>query len=190
MKKTDSDFSSFLTEEQKKLFEGLPRQMQKEFCIEFVKTNFANQRDSYLSACKKLGKEPAKNPDKAASQLVSSSNVSAFLSCVRAKKENAEILDAIGTFEQKRQMLWDTVQRCAQARPVMVRGEHMIIEDSKGELAAAYTFDSKGIVSAISELNKMDGDHAAQRIELNASDDLIAAVMNGRRRAKNRETDG
>ncbi|MHC6528854.1 hypothetical protein [Vibrio proteolyticus] len=177
---------STFTEEQKKLFDAISRKLQREFCIELIKNHFKNQKAAYLSACEKIHRQPSKNPDVSASEMLRNAKVSEFIKSVRETREHADIEDVMGSFHQKRKMLWETVQRCAQnVRPVMnMQGEHQLTDDKDGEIALAYTFDSKGIVSAIAELNKMDGDHAAQRVEIGASDDLVKAILAGRRRTK------
>lgn len=181
-----SEVKSTFTEEQKKLFDAISRKLQREFCIELIKNHFKNQRAAYLAACEKINRQPSKNPDVSASEMVSNPKISAFLKSIRDTSEYPEVEKAIGSFREKRQLLWETVQRCAQnVRPVMnMQGEHQLTDDKDGEIALAYTFDSKGIVSAIAELNKMDGDHAAQRVEIGASDDLVKAILAGRRRTK------
>ncbi|EGR3071847.1 hypothetical protein DMW20_20195, partial [Vibrio parahaemolyticus] len=186
MTSKQKEFESNLTEEQKTLFFAISSQLQRHFCIELIKNNFVNQKDAYEKACKKVDKEPAKNSDKAASQIRVNSKVSAFIESVRAKKDEADISEAVGSFDQKRIMLWEVANRCAQnVRPLFnMDGSERLTEDKDGEIARAYTFDAKGLVSAVAELNKMDGDHAAQRIELGASDDLVAAIYAGRRRTK------
>ncbi|EKC5520921.1 hypothetical protein OP256_001285 [Vibrio parahaemolyticus] len=186
MTSKQNEFESNLNEEQKTLFFAISSQLQRHFCIELIKNNFVNQKDAYEKACKKVGKEPAKNSDKAASQIRVNSKVSAFIESIRAKKDEADISEAVGSFDQKRTMLWEVANRCAQnVRPLFnMDGSERLTEDKDGEIARAYTFDAKGLVSAVAELNKMDGDHAAQRVELGASDDLIAAIHAGRRRTR------
>ena len=190
MSGNNQDFETTLTEEQKKLFFDIKSELQRAFAIELIANNFANQKDAYIQGCKRINKAPAKNPDKAACVMVKNGKVQAFLDSIRARKETPELDQAIGSFDQKRQILWETIQRCAQnVKPLHnLDGSPRLTEDKDGEIAQAFTFDSKGLVSAVAELNKMDGDHAAQRIELGASDDLVAAIYAGRRRT-NREKD-
>lgn len=61
----------------------------------------------------------------------------------------------IGTLEQKRKMLWEIAQRCVQEVVPEYEGYG---EDRE---LVGYTFNAKGAVSAIAELNKMDGHLAA-----------------------------
>lgn len=185
------NFESTLSEEQKTLFFAISSQVQRHFCIELIKNNFVNQKAAYERACESVGKNPAKNPDKAASQMRVNSKVSAFIESIRAKKDEAKISEAVGSFEQKRTMLWEAAQRCAQnVKPLFnMDGSEKLTEDKDGEIAQAFTFDAKGLVSAVAELNKMDGDHAAQRVELGASDDLVAAIFAGRKRTNKNKSE-
>lgn len=65
----------------------------------------------------------------------------------------------IGTVDQKRRMLWDVAQRCMDQVAPKYAGS------GENKELVGYVFDAKGAVSAISELNKMDGDHAAIKTE-------------------------
>lgn len=58
----------------------------------------------------------------------------------------------IASYEQKRAKLWAIARRATDTKTL----------DSEGE---ARTYDAKAAISAIAELNKMDGDLAAQRSE-------------------------
>lgn len=65
----------------------------------------------------------------------------------------------IGTLEQKRTMLWEIAQRCVQEIEPEYQGYG---EDRE---MVGFTFNAKGAVSAIAELNKMDGDLAVIKTE-------------------------
>jgi len=59
--------------------------------------------------------------------------------------------------ENKRNMLWDVARRCSQEiKPVYINGKK----------TDTFKFDSNGVVKAIAELNKMDGDHAPAKTDL------------------------
>lgn len=65
----------------------------------------------------------------------------------------------IGTLEQKRSMLWEIAQRCVQEVEPEYEGygeEREIV---------GYTFNAKGAISAVAELNKMDGHLAVIKTE-------------------------
>lgn len=64
------------------------------------------------------------------------------------------------------------------------------------ELGYSLRFDDKGneipngisaAVSAIAEMNRMTGDHAAQKIEHSVDNDLVDRLARGRERAKNQQ---
>lgn len=116
-------------------------------------------------------------------QILRNPNVKLFLDSVRKPIEQEAASEAIATFEQKKAMLWDTANRCGQHRAVTnAKGEQVFIETPNGDIAAAFTFDAKGVVSSIAELNKMDGDHAAQRVDVGATEDLVAVLLAARQR--------
>lgn len=75
----------------------------------------------------------------------------------------------IGTVDQKRRMLWDVAQRCMDEVAPKYSGS------GENKELVGYVFDSKGAVSAISELNRMDGDLAAIKTE-NKHDHSFSAM--------------
>jgi len=60
----------------------------------------------------------------------------------------------VATVEQKRNMLWDIAQRCVQDIKPKTEG------NGDDQEIIGFVFDSRGAISAIAELNKMDGDLA------------------------------
>ena len=69
------------------------------------------------------------------------------------------------TRDAKRQALWDTVQQCRKLVPV----------DAESDLRVM--LNAKGLISAISELNRMDGDHAPQKTEQSHTVDVLDEVF-------------
>ncbi len=104
-----------------------------------------------------------KNPVRCASEIISENpNISEYVRLAK-KLANLELLpEKIATFEQKRQMLWDIATKASMLKTTL-RGHE---EDESGN--ALEVFDAtaaKTAVSAIAELNKMDGDLAAIKTE-------------------------
>jgi hypothetical protein len=169
-----------LTEHQKELFEKLTK-LQKG-----VATNTLAGMEpdvAHKEAGGKCNNEEQRR--KLGNEILSNPAVKLFIDSVRKPIEQEKASDAIATFNQKKEMLWDVAERCAQYRAVTnAKGEQVYIEhpENSTQISAAYTFDAKGVVSAISELNKMDGDHAAQRVDLGASEDLVAVLLAARNR--------
>lgn len=104
-----------------------------------------------------------KNPDSdAANVLRENPSIPKYVDLAK-KLANLEILpEKIATFEQKRKMLWEIAEK-ASVLKLTVKGS----EDENGE-GGLEMFDAtaaKTAVSAIAELNKMDGDLAAIKTE-------------------------
>lgn len=72
-----------LSDEQKKLFNSLTTQFQKEISLAYIETGYSNQSEAYRVACKKTGKKQAKNIVAAASESLNNPNVTEFLDSVR-----------------------------------------------------------------------------------------------------------
>lgn len=109
--------------------------------------------DAYRAAYK-TGRMKDETIRKEAARLKDSPHIAPCIEKLR--KEAAEVTksEGIATLSQKREMLWSIAQRCVEPTMKLIgRGEGV------EEFAAVY--DPKAAVSAIAELNKMDGDLAA-----------------------------
>lgn len=70
------------------------------------------------------------------------------------------------TAEQKRKKLWDIIEGCAKEIPVPLKGS----QDEEGNANLInMPADPKAAISAIAELNKMDGHLAAIKQDINAN---------------------
>ncbi len=86
----------------------------------------------------------------------------------------------IGTLEQKRAMLWDIASRASVLKAILKGSED---EDGEGGLEIFDATAAKTAVSAIAELNKMDGHLAVIKTEnknSHAFDDLTEAQIDKR----------
>lgn len=102
----------------------------------------------------------AKDGYAAASEMIKlNPKISQYVDLVKEIAALASLPKQIATAEQKRKMLWEIAQRCVQEiEPEFAgRGDNAQI--------VGFTFNAKGAVSAIAELNKMDGDLAAIKTE-------------------------
>lgn len=61
------------------------------------------------------------------------------------------------TFEQKQRWLKSVIERSLQ---------HEQARDSEGNPMGDFKFNAVAVISAINELNKMDGDHAANKVDM------------------------
>jgi hypothetical protein len=113
------------------------------------------QEQSYVEAGGK-----GKNATRCASEIISENpNISEFVDLVKKIAAIELLPKQIATFEQKKQMLWDVARKCYEERSEKFEG--------RGEEAefVGYVFDSRGVIAAIAELNKMDGHLAAIKTE-------------------------
>jgi len=77
----------------------------------------------------------------------------------------------IGTLEQKKKMLWEIAQRCVQEVVPEYEGYG---EDRE---LVGYTFNAKGAIGAIAELNKMDGHLASIKTD-NTNKSVVTFELN------------
>lgn len=101
-----------------------------------------------------------KNATRCASEIISENpNISEFVDLVKKIAALELLPKQIATFEQKKQMLWDVAAKCFEDKSEKWVGS--------GEFAemVGYVFDSRGVIAAIAELNKMDGHLAAIKTE-------------------------
>lgn len=115
------------------------------------------QEQAYIDAGLK-----GKNPNSDASNYLSR-NASICKYVELTKKILAlEVLPAqVATFEQKRKMLWDIATKASLLKATLKGSE----DDGEGGLEVFDASAAKTAVSAIAELNKMDGDLAAIKTE-------------------------
>jgi hypothetical protein len=114
-----------------------------------------SQEAAYVAAGYK-----GKNPNSDANKLINDNpSISQYISLVAEITALAALPKQIATAEQKRKMLWEIAQRCVQEVEPEFAGRGETVE------LVGYTFNAKGAVSAISELNKMDGDLAAIKLD-------------------------
>lgn len=117
-----------------------------------------NQTEAYKEAGYK-GKSPSTD---AAKHLQENPTISHYVELAK-KLANLELLPKkIATFEQKRQMLWEIAEK-ASVLKLTVKGSEG--ENGEGGLEMFDATAAKTAVSAIAELNKMDGDLAAIKTE-------------------------
>jgi|GEM_PF-2656301 len=109
------------------------------------------QADAYRASGGK-----SKDPSNSANVMIQrNSSITEYVE-ISAQIVNLKSQDEVyATFDQKKRMLWDAAQRCMQE----VEPEYAGRGDDKQ--LVGYVFDVKGMTGCVSELNRMDGDHAA-----------------------------
>lgn len=71
-----------LTDSQKSLFNAITQELRRETALAYIDGGCANQTRAYLTACEKMGKEPSKNPETSASEILHYPNVVDFISSI------------------------------------------------------------------------------------------------------------
>jgi hypothetical protein len=119
------------------------------------------QEDSYVSAGY-LSREPRKR----ASEIIQTNpDIRWYVAIAKEVAVLRSQESLIGSLDQKRAMLWNIAQVCSKY--AVISDEELVKEGEKGNaLATVLLADPKTAISAIAELNKMDGDHAAIRGEI------------------------
>lgn len=103
----------------------------------------------------RAGGGKAKDGYAAASEMIKlNPKISQYVALVKEIDAIESLPKQIATREQKREMLWDIAQRCVQEVEPVFEGY------GENRELVGYTFNAKSAVSAIAELNKMDGDLA------------------------------
>lgn len=132
-----------------------------------------SQEESYRATGGK-----AKDGYAAASEMIKlNPKISQYVELVKKIDAIESLPKQIATREQKRQMLWDIATKSSLLK--------VTLKDSENEegipLEMFDATSAKTAVSAISELNKMDGDHAAIKTENKHSslDSLISELTGG-----------
>lgn len=111
-----------------------------------------------------------KNPNSDSNKLINENpSISQYRELVQKIAALEVLPKQIGTLEQKRTMLWEIAQRCVQEIEPEYAGHG---EDKE---LIGFTFNAKGAVSAIAELNKMDGHLAAIK-----TDNLVKSIVSFR----------
>ena len=122
-------------------------------------TNGGNASEAYRSAYDAKKMKP-QTGFSTASRLLKDRKVTARVEEIQAKaKEIAETKLNI-TFEQKQRWLKSVIERSLQ---------HEQARDKEGNPIGAFKFNAAAVISAINELNKMDGDHAASKVDMTAT---------------------
>ena len=122
--------------------------------------NGGNKSEAFRDAFPHAKKWKDKTVWSRASELFAESEVQGRVEELQAKaKEIAETKLNI-TFEQKQRWLKSVIERSLQ---------HEQARDSEGNPMGDFRFNASAVISAISELNKMDGDHAAGKVGMTAT---------------------
>lgn len=157
---------SKLTKEQKELFEKLTK-LQKGVALATLEGK--SPAEAHKLAGGKCNNESQRKD--LGCQILLNPSVREFIDSVRSPIEQEAAQKAIATFEEKLALLWQGANLS------------MVPSGDDGKI------DVRSMVAAVSEMNKMQGDHAAQRVDLGATEDLVHLIQQGRARALNNDSD-
>lgn len=133
-----------LTAEQKELLNGITQELRRETALAFIANGYENKTKSYIAACKKMGREPSKNPETSASEILGYPNVLGFINSVKEKVAEDVQIDAEWVLRQAVKVH----ERCMQAEPVI---------DKKGGSTGEYKFEHSGANKALEIIGKHIG---------------------------------
>ena len=124
--------------------------LQREYCNEFLACG--SKSGAYRNACKNLDIVAATRAREASQVLSKRKNVAAFLLSFRNEGYRKTLKDILGSREEKRELLLTIVQ--------------LKIDHAKRIFDKGLTCSMTDAISAIAELNKMDGDTAPRQMEI------------------------
>jgi hypothetical protein len=130
-----------LTAQQQELFNAITQELRRETALAFIASGYENQTQSYLAACKKMGRKPSKNPETSASEMLSYPNVIEFINSVKVKAAEEAQIDAAWVLKQAVAVH----ERCMQAEPVI---------DRDGAPTGEYKFEHAGANKALEIIGK------------------------------------
>ena len=132
---------SNLTAKQKALFDNIPQELRRETALAYIASGYDNQTNAYLSACKKMGRNPSKNPETSASEILSYPNVLEFINSVKEVVAEKAQINAQWVLEQAVKVH----ERCMQAEPII---------DKEGGPTGEYKFEHSGANKALEIIGK------------------------------------
>lgn len=84
-----------LTQHQKELLAGLGSELRRQVAISYIKNGYQNKKQSYLDACKIMGKKPSNSPETSGTEILSYPDVIGFLNSVKEVSSKEAQVDAI-----------------------------------------------------------------------------------------------
>lgn len=130
-----------LSSSQKELFKAITQELRRETALAFIAGGYENQTKAYLSACKKMKREPSKNPETSASEILSYPNVIEFINSVKIVVAEEAQIDAAWVLRQAVKVH----ERCMQAEAVI---------DKEGGSTGEYKFEHSGANKALEIIGK------------------------------------
>ena len=121
--------------------------------------------------------EPA-NLCNQADRILRKPNVQALIDGKREQVQTAVNIP----IQRKRILLWEIAQKCGAPKETVQRFEKEVGGvHTEVEVRTIEVFDPKAAISAIAELNRMDGHHAAEKVEHKHSIEATMKLLRERR---------
>lgn len=140
-----------LTAKQEALLAKITTPLRVETALAFIRNGYDNQTKAYKDACKKLKRKPAKVAFASASEILNFPEVAAFIDSVKHEAAETVNIDAAWVLSQAVKVHY----RCMQAEAVLDReGRPVLVEDGKGDLVPAYTFEHAGANKSLEIIGK------------------------------------
>lgn len=130
-----------LTEEQQALLEAIPQELRRETALAYISSGYENQTKAYLAACKKMGREPSKNPETSACEILNYPNVVKLINSFKRDVAEQAKIDARWVLESAKKVF----DRCMQAEE---------IKDKEGNPVGEYKFEHSGANKALEIIGK------------------------------------
>tara|TARA_R110002020_G_scaffold289545_1_gene505022 strand:- start:1434 stop:1943 length:510 start_codon:yes stop_codon:yes gene_type:complete len=125
-----------LTAKQKELLNNITQELRRETALAYISMGYENQTKAYLAACEKMGKNPSKNPETSASEILSYPNVLGFIASVKEQVAQEVQIDAAWVLKSLKKVH----DRCMQEEAV---------KDRDGAPTGEYKFEHSGANKAL-----------------------------------------
>ena len=130
-----------LNSNQESLLNAITQELRRETALAFIAGGYDNQTHAYIAACKKMGRNPSKNPETSGSEILSYPNVIEFINSVKVVVAEEAQIDAAWVLRQAVKLH----SRCMQEEPV---------KDKDGGITGEYKFEHAGASKALDLIGK------------------------------------
>jgi phage terminase small subunit len=130
-----------LTKHQSELLNLITQELRRETALAYIASGYDNKTKAYLAACKKMKRDPSKNPETSASEILSYPNVLGFINSVKIEIAQEAKIDAAWVLMSAKKVY----DRCMQEEAVT---------DKEGDPTGEYKFEHSGANAALGIIGK------------------------------------
>jgi phage terminase small subunit len=130
-----------LDSKQKALLAAIKQELRRETALAYISSGYDNKTKAYIAACKKMKRDPSKNPETSASEILSYPNVIEFINSVKVEIAQEAKIDAAWVLNAARKVY----DRCMQEEAVT---------DRDGSPTGEYKFEHSGANAALGIIGK------------------------------------